>query len=409
MMIDLYIRLRRSQKRIICPQCFYSFKPWKVFFKCSNKECSENLKIFEIDVKNKPLKKLFNCILVPLKEPCPKCNNDSFTRVCHNCKSDLPETAGLSRCITIAIIGNKKSSKTHYFTALHKTIITKLASKYRFHIRQAGGWSESSTIEWKEYNDSLYPNDGKMPRVVPLTGKTDLKFPFEIYYKKRNKLDAMHLLFWDNKGESYLEKNIGKDPDRTRYIRNADAYIVLLDPVIYEKVKQKFTVEELSKMDYVPDDFKMKHEEIIESIIRENANVPGKAAGTILLKSIKKPIAICVAKVDELKEVINNDIISDHYEGKVEDFFEMLRQPEIDDIQWSCISKIVRKHLKEWDGHLCNKIEDKFTEIGYFAVASLGCRPAADGTLKDFDPIRVEDPLDWVIRQLNLFRKQPEE
>jgi hypothetical protein len=66
----------------------------------------------------------------------------------------------------------------------------------------------------------------------------------------------------------------------------------------------------------------------------------------------------------------------------------------------------IRTHLHEWENPaLLTQVSHGFARSGFFGVSALGGAPGAGGKLEEIKPMRVLDPLIWLLHYHGLVKK----
>jgi hypothetical protein len=132
-----------------------------------------------------------------------------------------------------------------------------------------------------------------------------------------------------------------------------------------------------------------------------------EARKLIHTQKIHKPVAVCLTKIDELETDFSDepelyDWISIKTPG--DNPYELCDLNEQEEL-----SDKIKRRLQNWDNTIEPVSKSRFSLTNYFAIAPLGCRADSDGKLRNYSPIRVEDPFFWILNQLGLSKGEPED
>ncbi|MCP4213524.1 MAG: GTPase domain-containing protein [bacterium] len=380
--IGIFIkRIIFSGRKIICPNCYTKFLPKEILFMCQNTDCTN------FDLPFSPSKG--NRFMVPVEGRCPGdvtnpggstrlCGEVSKVRACPHCKSKLPLDAGLVKSIIIAIVGGPGSSKSHYLVELFHRL-QQIKNDVGIIPQIIIG---KETSDFSEAYDVVHPRDGSTPRILPAT-QEPVRYHFVMDYKKTRLI----LTFYDNPGENWEPaKMSARAEERSKYIAYADGIILLVDLMQLENCRS--LAKSMGKT--LPNKRTWSQAELVDTMYQE-------ARKLIDTKTIYKPIAVCMTKVDEMAMDFGDD--RKLYE---EISARSLQLKPYDGRAQADLSGKLRKRLDRWSPGLGAIIESRFSKAGYFAVAPTGCSPARNGELKNFNPMRVEDPFVWILDHLNI-------
>jgi len=352
--------------------------------------------------------------------------NESMDRLCPFCHNDLPTTLGESDTKVITVVGYTQIGKTVYILTLLEWLRKNLAqcipgAIFNFLSRE---------MEYEEFKPKLRELDDGTLRtndieyIRPLIG--ELVFP--------NK-KAVILSFYDFPGDS------GKDAIQKlfqRNITNADAWLILFDltktetfwrPVLKTKrehLKQQLEDRNLSAEKRAKLLGQLKEcEEDLENCKNNDYRYRGKdeygnAAyrdymmadswlTTMFMPHVSDasaPVAMIGTKSDvilsipaELLPEPKAGISRDGYHAELKRFLLPAKEKPHGQKAISSPNSFIRNSMLPGDPNFINTVTQKLKNPCFFAVSSQG---GEIGEIDRRNPIRVEDPLLWLLSRLGL-------
>ena len=363
-------------KKFTCPYCYEKHTDENCFFKCSynivgvKKECKYDFpKNSDGTIDHKYIKK------------CLKCDSAKLSRFCPNNKNgrlwEIPDRA-CNDNFSIALIGAKSSGKTNYIAVLINEIKKKMAKSFDCSLIMI---NQRTVDNYKTiYYKPLYENS----TVVQVTdsGETEpLICAIDFFETKKNKSkvkDSITLSLYDTAGENFDREDTMLC--NTQYIANAQGIIVLLDPLqipsIRDQLQNKITLP--PKNTDTPD---------ILSLVINNIRDRKKITGTIDI-----PVALAFTKIDLL---LKYNIIPE----------DSCLQMESEHVATGAFVKSDFENTNiEMTDLLENMLDDELTQLlktfskySFFGVSALGENPNGASLNGQPKPIRVLDPLLWLL------------
>jgi GTPase SAR1 family protein len=393
-----------GEKNITCPFCFRSFPAPRVKFRCINPHCSGRTEdevynnarglprpwrvdghVIETD-PDSLVKAFMERFTLPLQAQCDICGQETNKRLCPYCHFTLSHDAGLVDERIIAIIGGRDTGKSHYIATLIHRLEQDVGANFNAALRRIG---DETRKRWEDdFYGPLFRNRkilmGTQSAVVNSQVKEPLVFRLT-FDRGRRKGRAINLTFFDTAGEDMASLDIMSA--EARYIYKASAIIFLLDPLQIPSVRQKLPQANL------PDQNTQSEPQYIVERLRELFEQhehlkPGE--------KVQIPVAFTLSKTDTLLPIIEPGsalrLTGEHF-GYV----------NLSDIQ--SVHTEIWNYLQTWMGAAFNdQVQTGFRDYCYFGVSSLGQQPKVDNTLRSISPMRVEDPLLWILYRLKIIK-----
>ena len=382
---------------IICPCCFEKFNANEVEFRCSNVSCSHQTpdtvyagfrRISPAPVKGCTFSVVGNRFLayfnVRLAADCPHCKKETQVRVCPHCHFQLPHDAGVVEDKVIAIIGGRQTGKGHYIASLIHRLQTEIGPNFKFSIWPLGDTTLKRFEE--DYHDRIFNKKkvlefSRAAKIDP-TIKEPLQFRLTISNERGQVKSAINLSFFDTAGEDM--QSLDNLNVETRYILQASGIIFLLDPLQIPAVRDRLNPSEL------PPELADANPINIIGRLKPLFEMNGRVSPH---STIKTPLAFVLSKTDALFPILdpssNLRRNGRHYQRFNEQDFQSVHTE-------------VESLLIDWiSPRITNQISSGFGNFRYSGVSSLG-QPPKGQDLSAVNPIRVEDPFLWILKQLKM-------
>lgn len=303
-------------------------------------------------------------------------------RICPHCHNPLPPSYGKYPVKFISVIGITFSGKTVYLSQLLKQFSVYMSK---------GGCSafRLSNHEKEFYEKNAVKQNQKLPIGTP---NAILSTP--LFYNIKNRRNETYtLVLYDIAGENCV------DPEKMekfgRFIVNADAFILLLDPEQFAMAKTNFDMDAEQPSEVL--------NAMYNTFLTQRHDRP------------QTPIAASFSKSDKLRE---------HFaEGtRIYKDVETIGEGGFDIQTYLNVKGEVKQFLNRMpDGRtFIADLESLFEHNGYFAFTALNCEVEEVGTdaegralyapVETPDPKRIEEPLLWILNRLNIIqevRKNP--
>lgn len=327
--------------------------------------------------------------------------------VCPHCHMDIPHAMATSQVAshTIALIGVRNSGKSNYLGVLTHWLGKRFGPEADFQFQDLPTFDikQRKTVGswhlWRERYRQVVDN-GQVLTQTP-SGTSDLRIPllFRLTFPKSlpkrlispiGRHSAADLVLFDAAGEDLCDPEVMSL--HHRYVRNASGLIFLIDPFELPGVREQLPPalrDQLKPVDSMAS-------EGIDRVIELYEKQAAVHAGT---GTIRTPIAVVFTKADLFRQVPElverrSPILRDsqHRKGFAADDCH-----ELNDHIISC--------MQSWGAaELVSKVRGRFRTSSFFALSSLGHQPDANGRVHRIEPMRIADPLLWLMWQLGHLR-----
>ena len=393
---------------LYCPYCYEPFTEREIEFRCTGRvsrtgrHCDQQIDTVLQDRTG------FTGALPPTfaadgratSARCPQCGDESMTRICPACHSQLPVHFGKIRSRLIALVGAKESGKTVFMTVLVHELMHQVGDRLNAAI---SGADDNTRYRFaSEYEQPLYRESQLLATTTTagMSNRAPLVFRFTTERQgplgRDGRLGRLplgarlgigkpqHTLlsFFDTAGEDLrshqsVEQNV-------RYLAAADGIVLLLDPLQMRGARGLAAPGTLLP---TPGDIADEPASVLESITN------------LLLKTRKpdqrigKPLAVTFSKVDTLR----------HGFSETSPLLQPPAQtPHFDERDSLAVHTEVQRLLVQWDGARIDQLARlHYQHYRYFGVSALGETPTKDNHVspRGVRPDRVADPLMWILAQ----------
>ncbi len=388
--------------KITCPFCFEKFNPQDVHFRCINPLCTGMAEdaiyararaistkreghAFGIDKTGNT--KTFG---IPHSSNCPVCYKASDTRLCPECHFELSHDIGQIPQRIIAVVGGRHTGKSHYIAAVISALRNEVGDNLKLAVRLLG---DETQIRWEQdFYRPLFERKNVLSATQPGLADARVKVPLALRFTSYGGLvkQIFNVSIFDSSGEDMTRTHTLKV--QASSLSHADGIILMIDPLQLDSVCQQLFNRPATGTD------PQAHPEnilgrLLELSERRHGFHPLSRFG--VGNKIDLPIAIAVSKIDVLSSIIDPssplNIAGEHHNAL-----------NLTDAQ--SVSTEVSRYLRKWIGAgFCNNIESSFSNFQYFGVSSLGHQPDAQHPVVT-NPLRVEDPLLWLLYKTGLIK-----
>jgi GTPase SAR1 family protein len=385
---------------MLCPFCLNKINPSEILFRCNNSSCPDRKTDNVYDKYQgasagvigrviQPEKKFLGLNVTRFSSPreanCPSCNRTTYKRICPTCHFELLYDAGTTEEEIIAVIGGRSTGKSSYISVLVHRLKNEVGKDFNASVMAIG----DATRE--RYQNNFYKPIFQDKRLIQATrsgsvdSSTKTPMVFRITIENQGSRKAVNLVLFDTAGEDM--RSLDLMSAEARYILYSDAIIFLLDPLQIETVREQLPAEVLPPL--LPD-----AEPI--AIVERLYELHEKQLGMKPSDKIKKPVAFTLAKIDALFPIIDPGSVL-HYTSNHRGYLNL------SDIQ--SVHTDISTYLESWLGsNFNNLVKTHFRNHKYFGISSFGKSPATNGEINGISPLRTEDPLLWILKELSLIK-----
>lgn len=306
------------------------------------------------------------------------CNGIYNVLTCPECSRDLPtDIFDYKKYIRFSIVGTSGAGKTCFITAMMEEF------------RNAGlglvpsPINEETNIYYSDNRNNIYRDHLLPPANVD--GKVT-SMQWRILDKSkmtRSFVPPYSLTMFDGAGEDQVRM----DDTLNRYISGSKSIMFLIDPMLLPNVRASLSTEDVERSTGA---------RVIDvtsgELVSRMADYIRMTRAVRTGKRIKTPVAVIFPKVDALRSLFSHSRIfepSEHFAQRA--FVE-------------AESVAVHNDVKGWlegagETALIDELDVNFVKWRFFAVSAFGNPPSASGKLMPPTPIRILDPLLWVLSE----------
>jgi GTPase SAR1 family protein len=370
-------------RKMICPFCFEQFYPAECRV-LSSREGQELLK----EAPGGFAALVARFWLDPLSGT--KNTEALAARQCPRCEELLPYNFEYMQNQIVGLVGGVASGKSHYIASLvHELkrgdVNSRVGCTRFMPVNQ-----DVDTRYNKSYGDPVFVRKEPLSGNLPLqAGQRNLPLIYEMIFEGRKQGEAQKLVnlsLFDASGEQI--QNEQEMVIFHRYLLNASALIVLVDPITMPDLRERLPHH--LRPDAVP-----SHDafDILNTVIRTYERYRGYRPGT----PIDIPVVITLAKSDLVRYGLEGLGLQANFlrDGSYEEGFSL------DDFE--AVSEEVQEIIARYAGRgLIDSSKVTFPNLAFSAVSATGSPPDSSGSFSVITPRRVLDPLLWSLWKLNI-------
>jgi hypothetical protein len=338
--------------------------------------------------------------------------SSDWKKVCPACHMHLPHktASGELDSEVIAIIGTRNSGKSNFFGVLLNALERRYASEVGFRIFDQETFStremkpvSSKKLYRERYGKSLFEGDERRAIDQTFSAATNKETRIPLIYRLEfprapadrilhplSSVKALDLVIFDAAGEDMGDPTMLQQ--FYRYILRAAGIIFVIDPFQYPGIRSQLPADVRARLPMVEND----PAEIVARVINLFEQRAGLRAG----QKIGVPVAFALAKSDLLRGIVHPSALLLR-EGRHDGGFNL---PEC-----QRLSAEVMECVREWDSpQLVDLAEKSFRSFSFFAFSALGELPDQDLRIQSVSPLRVADPLLWLLWRRGYIRALPE-
>lgn len=316
-------------------------------------------------------------VRVPTGLVCPACRLTSTMRICPICHGALPD-AQLDHPI-VSLVGGTTVGKTCYLTvSIH--LLPQLVSQFGY----SGYVLDESTGRWTRLRQLLRKGQGILPPQT-VSGQTE-----PILFRITDGSTAKDLTFFDSAGDDM--QSVDAIEYNVTQLRLATGVIVLIDPLQLDPVRHELTRRGFTALP--PKSDQLEASNVLARFLAyfERHALPAGEKPTT-------PFAFVLSKLDCIEPLLppNSPLLKPSKLIKASG----PTSAELDEEELDKLSEHVTGLIQTWDPPLYAMIMNNFDTYRCFAVSALGSNPVSS-TIPDVKPKRVEDPMLWILRELDI-------
>lgn len=389
--------------RLVCPYCYDSFGAGEILFRCSGQpgadgracERQTDERLERAFGFRDPLPPVFAANGRKLQARHGDCKEPTGHRVCPHCHSQLPVQFGKVTSRLIAMVGARETGKTVYMTVLIHELTNKVGARFNAALSGSDDYTRQRFVA--DYERRLY-QDGQLFEATRSAGTrggkvTPLVFRFTTERSGLLGTRPAHnlLSFFDSAGEDLASQD--RVEANARYLANADAIILMLDPLQMPGARRLATADArlpaLGTGD-TPANLLIRVTELLQMRL-----------GLGPTAQITKPVAVAFSKLDVVRHALPRGSPLLRPEGQ---------SPRFDRADAAEVHEHVRALLHDWEGAQIDQLlRFNYARYRYFGLSALGESPTRDNLVSEagIRPYRVPDPLLWLLSEFGTIPATP--
>lgn len=320
---------------------------------------------------------------------CPHGETPSRARFCPHCENFLEHDYITTKSHIIAMIGSRSAGKSTYVGVLVRELKNRIGPVFNGMSTELVG-DKSRTRYRTVFAGPLFENGEVVSATSPLRTEYQLEpLLFMLRLPRRRMigsgLDAAMIVFYDTSGEDVLtEENVEK---LVGYLDASAGIMVLIDPLQISSVQRTLDDD----VPVPPNSYDQVA--IVQRLAERLRQRRGLSGG----KKIDTPIAIAVAKTDALGASLPANSVARRASS---------HDGVYDEADGQYVHDEMRATLSSWsDGEdLLAIVANNFSHYRVFGISALGVTPPdhAHVARSGIHPLRVEDPLLWLLGRFGL-------
>lgn len=317
-------------------------------------------------------------------------------RECTECKYLLPPNIERVPSITLVVVGDVSSGKSHYIAALIQQIRTEWIRNPNPNVYTT---FESLTPEVEKqftsnYYEPLFTYQQAIAPTQPATSPyaNPLIYKLTVSPSPKHPTTAVNLMIYDTSGEDF-EAEV-RIVNFARFVLNTNAFIFVVNPLVMAPVFNQLdpTLQANLSQQYVMAQ-RRRAAARLNAIISIYKRYHGHLEGSHLPGL---PISVMVSKSDLLGPLIS----SKH---------TIMTQPNYEDgldlYDIEAVNQEVRELLHKYKQSDLLAATSRFEKVKFFASTATGEPPDATGHFNRVEPRRCLDPVLWILHQLGMIKE----
>ena len=334
--------------------------------------------------------------LNPERLDIPQYAQELAHRECPNCRYLLPSNIEHVKSITLAVIGDTFSGKSHYIAALIHQIKAEWMGNATGFARFTCLTPEVEKAYTRDYFEPLFLNKKIIDSTLQATKPTwePLIYNLVVYPSPNHPTTVANLMIYDASGEDFAVED--RLVQFARFIFNASAFVFVADPVTMVPIFEQLPPQLQSELQSA---FELAHAKIrravegLNSVIDLFERYRGIPDGSSLPDT---PIAVMLSKANLLKYIhLPYDysfLINPQYGDSV----------DLQDIH--IVDQEVRNLLRIYKQGDLLAATRRFEKVKFFATSATGEPPNESGYFTKVEPCRCLDPVLWILHQFGIIK-----
>jgi len=323
----------------------------------------------------------------------PEYTQAMAVRRCPHCGEGLPPNVEYVQGRIVGLVGGGSSGKSHYIAALVNLLERQAALAGVGCSYFAAASQEIEKRYEEEYYTPLFRRQEVIPPTKPLLGgQLNKPLIYEIVFEGKQGAPegrkGVHLVLFDAAGEQIADQASAVVVNR--YIQNASALILLVDPMHMPAVVENLPAK------YRPSSPPPPHEAF--QVLNNVARIYRQAWGLRPDELIKMPLAITLAK---------SDLLTYAPLGSGQERFRFEENPQYrdgyDPSEFQAASEEVEEILSRLAEPALLQAAGAFADVSFHAVSATGEPPDPSTlTYSSVRSVRCLDPLLWILWRLGM-------
>lgn len=378
------INVFKEWRQELCPFCFEYFKLRETPFRCTNEECGRDVDevLREKWDDARPVGRVLQSEHFVTSVRC-ECGAVSTKRLCPECHAELPYGTGDVKNYVFAVIGSKEAGKSHYLAVLIRRLKEVVAKRLDMSVEAVT--DETMKRYSHDFHDPVYAEK----KIIQATQSGSTQRPSPLVYRltSTKKGKSAVLVFFDTAGEDLNDEDLMSRVNK--YIFRSHGIILLIDPLQLRNVRAGLAETPLPE-----------ENSETAAILTRTTRLIQKGLNLKPAAAIKIPLAVAISKFDAVKPLVDEQWQQCPLESPPKHGigFDML--------DFQDTHKGLKMLLEKWgENDLVNQVEGRYAKRGFFGLSALGCNPHGTNRIERVRPMRVEDPLLWLLAENGLIKK----
>lgn len=313
-------------------------------------------------------------------------------RECPACLYLLPPNIERVPSITLVVVGDNLSGKSHYIASLIYQLKTEWLTNATGFARFSCLTQDVEQYYIREYFEPLFTQQRVLQKTNLATNPyaKPLIYNLTVGQSRRHPTTEANLIIYDAAGEDFVSE--ARLVEFSGFVLNTTAFIFVADPFTMTPIFQFFPPDLQDNLRPV---FSLlrgsRAAERLSDIISVYERFHKEPKGASLPNT---PIAVMVSKSDLFKSF------------NPPDMYRFMTNPSygkgIDLQDIDTVDGEVRQLLQKYQQGDLLRATDRFKRLKFFATSSTGAPPDENGQLAHVEPCRCLDPVLWILHQLGI-------